>query len=330
MIKKVIVFFSILFVILLLIINSRTPFVSKTGGPWTVGFNFTEDYINNFKIDTNKVYAISKLKIDNDSTVFLADPFFIKEKDTFYLFIEHQKSKPNADIALLTSTDGLNYSYKGTVLKEKFHLSYPQVFKHKNEFYMLPETKRSGNVLLYKSYNFPYDWKVVDTLISNVKLKDPSIYLSDTLNIITASDDHLNMFVYKSDSLFGEWKLHKKPIAMRGTEARCAGRIIPYERGFLLPVQNCTKGYGYGLSLYKFDFFDEDYVVKREFPLFLKAKEDLKPFNRGMHHLDVQLVGDKYYYVYDGNTLMNKDGKINLWGPLKWSYIDLLNWIENK
>ena len=65
----------------------------------------------------------------------------------------------------------------GEVLDEPFHISYPQVFKHKDRYFMLPETKRSNNILLYEAKNFPYDWGIVDTLIHNVRYKDPSIYL---------------------------------------------------------------------------------------------------------------------------------------------------------
>src|SRR3970282_1407135 len=127
------------------------------------------------------IYSIEKLQAQNDSTVFLADPFFVKEEDTIYLFFEHQKSKSNADVGLLTSIDGKNYRYRGTVLSQKFHLSYPQVFKYKGDFYMVPESKQANAVLLYKAHRFPYGWRICDTLIANVQLVDPTIYLSDSL-----------------------------------------------------------------------------------------------------------------------------------------------------
>jgi len=327
MLKKVVIFGMISIVLLVLVINNRTPFMQPEGGPWSVGFGESAVFPHKIPLEKNQLYTFEQLKKHEDSTTFLADPFFIKEKDTFYLFVEHKKTKPNGDIALLTSTDGVNYNYKGAVLTEKFHLSYPQVFKYKNEFYMLPETKSAGHVLLYKAERFPYGWKVCDTLIKNRALKDPSIYLSDSLNVLVASDDHLNMYLFEADSLFGKWKSHKKERALMGTEARAGGRFFADKKGLLLPVQNSTEGYGFGLSLYRFNFANGTYTTNREYPFFLKKSETIKEFNAGMHQIDVQLIDGKYYYVYDGNRLKSNERKLNIRGPLKWNYIDFKNWI---
>lgn len=319
----------LLFVLALLaIINYRTPFFRQDSGNWSIGYGASFNYPDKIEIDSKAIYSIETLKAQNDSTVFLADPFFVKEKDTFYLFFEHKKTKSNADIGLLTSVDGKNYQYRGTVLAQKFHLSYPQVFKYKNDFYMVPESKRANAVLLYKAHRFPYDWRICDTLVANVQLVDPSIYLSDSLNIMVASDYAKNMYVYEADSLFGKWKLHKQSIALIGTESRAGGRFLADKKGLILPVQNFTKGYGYGLSLYRFSFKDDSYTIKREKPLFLSANKNIKEFNAGMHQLDMQrLDANHYYYVYDGNRLNSDSKSLNVWGPLKWNYLDFKNWL---
>ncbi|UUC47049.1 glucosamine inositolphosphorylceramide transferase family protein [Flavobacterium cerinum] len=326
MIKKV-ALFGVLSIVLLLVINNRTPFLQPEGGPWSVGFGKSAVFPHKIPVEKNPRYTLEQLKKQEDSTIFLADPFFIKERDTFYLFVEHKKTKPNGDIALLTSVDGVNYNYKGTVLTEKFHLSYPQVFKYKNEFYMVPETKGAGHVLLYKAEHFPYGWKVCDTLVKNRILKDPSIFLSDTLNILVGSDDHLNMYLFEADSLFGKWMPHKKEKVLMGTEARAGGRFFADKKGLLLPVQNSTEGYGFGLSLYRFKFDKGNYTVNREYPFFLKKSETIKEFNAGMHQIDIQLIGGKYYYVYDGNRLQSSEQNLNIRGPLKWNYVDFKNWL---
>ena len=330
--KKYCLFGFLFFVITLVaVINYRTPFWQQVGGGWSIGYGESAVYPDKINADKNSIYSIEKLKAENDSTVFLADPFFVKEKDTFYLFFEHKKIKPNADIGLLTSTDGKNYQYRGTVLTQKFHLSYPQIFKYQDAFYMVPESKEANMVLLYKAHHFPFDWRICDTLIANVALVDPSIYLSDTLNILVATDYNKNMYLYQADSLFGKWKLHKKPIALIGTEARAGGRFFTDKKGLLLPVQNCSKGYGYGVSLYRFSFHGGTYKVKTEHPFYLKANENIAAFNAGMHQLDVQrLESNQYYYVYDGNRLKSNSKHLNIRGPLKWSYLDLKNWILQK
>jgi hypothetical protein len=330
--KKHYLFWVLFFVIALLaIINYRTPFFQQDGGGWSIGYGRSVGYPQRIDVSKNSIYSIEKLKAQNDSTLFLADPFFVKEKDTFYLFFEYKKTKPNADVGLLTSTDGKKYQYRGTVLTQKFHLSYPQVFKYKNAFYMVPESKQANMVLLYKAHHFPFDWRICDTLIANVQLVDPSIYLSDSLNILVATDYEKNMYLYEADSLFGKWKLHQKPIALIGTEARAGGRFFADKKGLVLPVQNCTKGYGYGLSLYRFSFHGGSYDVKRENPFYLMANKNIAAFNAGMHHLDVQRIdANHYYYVYDGNRLKSTTKHLNIRGPLKMSYLDLKSWILQK
>lgn len=320
--------FLFLGLVLVILINYRTPFLRQDGGDWSLGYGSSKNFPEKMTIDAKAIYSIEKLKAQNDSTVFLADPFFVKEKDTFYIFFEHATTKSRADIGLLTSVDGTNYKYRGTVLSQKFHLSYPQVFKYRNDFYMVPESKQANSVLLYKAHRFPFDWRVCDTLINNVQLVDPSIYISDSLNIMVATDYAKNMYVYEADSLFGKWKLHQKPIALIGTESRAGGRFFADKKGLLLPVQNFTMGYGYGVSIYRFTFKEGSYTTKREKPLFLVANENIKEFTAGMHQLDIQrLDTNEYYYVYDGNRLNSNSKSLNLWGPLKWNYLDLKNWI---
>lgn len=317
-----------LIIVVLTIINFRTPFLRQDGGGWSIGYGSSISFPEKMNIDATAIYSIENLKAQNDSTVFLADPFFVKEKDTFYLFFEHQKTKSNADIGLLTSVDGKNYQYRGTVLTQKFHLSYPQVFKYRNDFYMVPESKRASAILLYKAYRFPFDWKVCDTLVPNVQLVDPSIYLSDSLNIMLATDYAKNMYVYQADSLRGKWQLHKKSIALIGTESRAGGRFFADKKGLILPVQNFSRGYGYGVSLYRFSFLDGNYSIKREKPFYLVANESIKEFNAGMHQLDIQRIdANNYYYVYDGNRLNSNSKSLNIWGPLKWNYLDFKNWV---
>jgi hypothetical protein len=329
--KKYLFVFLFLGLALLALINYRTPILRQDGGGWSVGYGSSRSFPEKMSINAKDMYSIENLKVQNDSTVFLADPFFVKEKDTFYVFFEHQKTKSNADIGLLTSVDGKNYQYRGTVLTQKFHLSYPQVFKYRNAFYMVPESKQANAVLLYKAHRFPYDWRVCDTLISDVQLVDPTIYLSDSLNIMVATDYAKNMYVYRADSLFGKWQLHPKPIALIGTESRAGGRFFADKKGLILPVQDFSRGYGCGLSLYRFSFQNGNYTVKREKKNFLTAKVNIKEFNAGMHHLDIQrLYANHYYYVYDGNRLNSNSKSINIWGPLKWNYLDLKNWILTK
>ncbi|MFN4762845.1 hypothetical protein ACKGJN_06965 [Gillisia sp. Q332] len=219
--KKIYFIFGIiaLIVILILIIfNYRYPFVTPSVGNWSVGFSGSSELFSTIDVKPENIITYKSFdSLIPEGIDYIADPFYIKEDGVFYLFVE-LKGEGNANIALLTSTDGENYRYKGIVLDEDFHLSFPQVFNHKGEFYMLPETKGSNQVLLYKAENFPYDWRISDTLIKNRGLKDPSLLLSEELNLIVAVDNDLKQYMFTADSLNGSWteaKNYKQRWAMR-------------------------------------------------------------------------------------------------------------------
>ena len=328
--KKKVTGFGFLMVFAVLIyMNYRVPFMNQQAGPWSIGYGESVTFPESFPIKNDLHYALDSLKKFDKYTSFMADPFFVKEKDTFYLFFEHQTNyKHGAVIGVMTSIDGKKYHYEGTVLKQPFHLSYPQVFKYKQSFYMIPESKRANNVLLYKAKKFPFQWDVEDTLLANVKYKDPSIYLSDTLNIMVASDDKLNLHLYMADSLKGKWHKHPKDVVLKGTEARAGGRFFVMDGRLYLPVQNCSKGYGSGISIYEFKINAENCEVVKTKNLIMKGVTDSQFYSFGMHQLDIQKIEGNYYYVYDGNPLSGKPSKFNWWGTVKLNAIDFLSYLH--
>lgn len=327
--KKKIALFALVGVILTLgVCHLRVPFFKQDGGPWSVGYGFSKEFPDAIDVAHNPIFRLEDLKKYDDSTRFLADPFFLKVRDTFYLFVEHQKLSGGASIALLTSADGLHYTPKGTVLDEPFHLSYPQVFAYRDEFYMLPESQQSHQVLLYKARKFPYEWAVCDTLIKNIQLKDPTLYLSDTLNLLFASDKKQTLHLYRADSLRGSWQPHPQPLVLTGSESRPGGRIIAHKGALILPIQNCSNSYGYGLSLYEMKFQKGQYRIKRLHPFYLHKHPEIPEFNAGMHQLDLQKIDGRYYFVYDGNRLKSKKTLWNLRASLVTNMRDFKNWIR--
>lgn len=292
--------FSIV-VLFLIFLNTLYPFKNLEVGRWSVGYSFSKNVLPPPIISSNNILPYSFIdSITGNSNNYIADPFFVKENDSFYLFVE-QKGIDNADIALFVSADDKIYDYKGIVLDEDFHISYPQVFKYKDEFYMLPETKQAENLLLYKARNFPYDWQIEDTLLNGVELKDPSILLSDELNLIVAVDDHLKQFMFTADSLTGNWKEAENYVPRLGNETRPGGRFFNINNTWYLPIQDRTDGYGSGISIFKLVNNDNGLNLEIAESSYLSAQANIKWFNRGMHQLDIQKIGNEYYMVYDGD-----------------------------
>ena len=240
------------------------------------------------------------------------------------MFVE-LKGEKDADIALFTSPDGWDYQYKGVVLDEPFHLSFPQVFRHNDKFYMLPETSQAENVILYKATNFPYSWKKVDTLIKNRKLKDPAILLSPDLNLIVTVDDHMQQFMFTADSLNGTWKEAENYTGRLGNETRPGGRFFALNGNYYLPVQDRKYGYGSAISIFQLVNENDRLELKREEKEYLDPQENIKWFNRGMHQLDIQKLDNGYYMVYDGDYNKTGETYFQFKRTMKFIYSDFYN-----
>ncbi|MEG9328940.1 hypothetical protein V6B16_13425 [Salinimicrobium catena] len=328
--KKYYIFLGIVLSVFILVIgmNIRYPFVTPAVGKWSVGYHFSKRIFPKQNFHPAEIFTYELVdSLVKGNIHYLADPFFIKEKDNFFLFVE-LKGEGNADIALFTAEEDSSFEYQGIVLDEPYHLSYPQVFKYKEEFYMLPETKGSNNVLLYKAKNFPYEWIVEDTLLKNRGLKDPSILLTDDLNLIVAVDDNLKQYMFTADSLRGKWTEVENYEQRWGNETRPGGRFFQVEETWYLPVQNRSKGYGTGISIYELENKRGKLKLTMNEKLFLGPQKDIVWFNRGMHHLDVQKIDEGYFFVYDGDR---KTGiqEFQYKRTLKFNFLDFYNFLRH-
>ncbi|MFD1095254.1 glucosamine inositolphosphorylceramide transferase family protein [Salegentibacter chungangensis] len=315
--------------IVLFIFNYRYPFITPAVGNWSVGYGKTNKILPSFSINPNSI--ITYKEVDSllvEEIHYIADPFFVADSTGYYLFTE-LKGNGSADIALFTSHDGSEYNYQGVVLDESFHLSYPQVFNYKNEYYMVPETKGAGNVLLYKAKEFPFEWEIEDTLLHNIAIKDPSILLSKDLNLIVGVNDNLEQFFFTADSLKGSWKEHPNYSPRWGNESRPGGRFFKVNDSWYLPLQNRRLGYGTGISLYalKNNQGNLELIPKRH--MYLSPQTGINWFNRGMHHLDIQPDKDSYYVVYDGDRNFKGKRSFQYKRTLKFNFIDLYNYFRN-
>lgn len=190
---------------------------------------------------------------------FWADPFLVKEKENFYLFIEELNSKTKlGEIACIKLSDNFEIIEKKTILSDETHFSFPNVFFKDNQYYMLPENSEKNNLQLYKAINFPYEWKVEKTLMENCKLIDAIWFFHDNLYYLFANkindyeyDNNDNLYLYYSDDLLnGNWKSHpRNPIITDSAKARNAGNIFLKKGKMYRTSQNCSETYGANLVI---------------------------------------------------------------------------------
>lgn len=180
---------------------------------------------------------------------YVADPFLIHDGSNWYLFFEAlNASSKRGEIGYATSKDGIKWHYEQIILREPFHLSYPYVFKSGKDYYMIPETRQSQSVRLYKASSFPTKWVFVKKLIDGDYV-DPSIfYYNGKWWLFVGARPHWNdtLRLFYADNLTGPWKEHpRSPIVNRdSTKARPGGRVQVLDGKLIRFAQNNVPVYG--------------------------------------------------------------------------------------
>lgn len=252
---------------------------------------------------------------------FVADPFLYIQDDVLYLFYETKNSVTmQGDIGVARSTDkGVTWEQLGTVLDEKWHLSYPYVFDYNGQIYMMPESSQKGELRLYRAISFPLQWKLEKILIKK-PLVDSFLIKHGNKYWIFGSDHSSfgaikngRLEIWYSDSPLGPWKPHKKnPIHNIGKSsgARNGGRPFVYD-GFLYRVgQDCGETYGKRIRTFKVESLTEEDYREVEVPSGFKESEKGRNAWNGVryHHLDVQQLGSgEWIAVMDGDRVPSGD-----------------------
>jgi hypothetical protein len=255
--------------------------------------------------------VLSRGDITDVHAGFVADPFMIWVKPTWYLFFEvlNQQTR-RGEIGLATSQDAMNWTYQKIVLAEPFHLSYPYVFEWMNEYYMIPESYQSGAIRLYKASMFPSQWSFVGNLLSGPTFLDPSIFRhADKWWLFTETNpEHRfdTLRLYYADELLGPWIEHPKSPIVNGDAhiARPGGRVVTINDRIIRYAQDCFPEYGMRVRAFEILKLSPEQYQERE----IESGPVLSPSGEGwnaagMHHIDS-------HQSIDGTWIACVDGRI--------------------
>lgn len=222
---------------------------------------------------------------------FYADPFLLKKDNRNFVFFEDYRFLESKGLISCAEigADG-SFGEPEVVLDRGYHLSYPFVFEHEGETFMIPETRSVNRVELYRAIEFPHKWQFEGVMLDNITAVDATVHKAgDRLwlfcNIApegVSTCDELHLF--SGDSLLGPWKPHpRNPVVSDVRRARPAGRLFMHEGALIRPAQDCSVRYGYAIQLHRVDALTEsDY---REEP-FRRITPAWQPGSIGTHTLD--------------------------------------------
>jgi len=230
-------------------------------------------FLRNADIPRLSMHRFQLIDIPKDR--FWADPIAVEYEGKTLVFFEDfpkKEGKGHISVIEIPLKGKVDWRNAKTVLKKNYHLSYPFVFKHQEELYLVPESASNNQVDLYKCKGDSSDFEFVRTLIPNIKALDSTLLFKDGTwwlfaNKVShpAMSSYEELFLYYSDDLLtGELFEHPmNPIVSDVTCSRPAGQIFERDNVLYRPAQICTPVYGFGvvirkiIKLNKMDYLEE-------------------------------------------------------------------------
>ena len=222
-----------------------------------------------------------------------ADPFLIAHEGSHYCFFEDLGRGANAASISVAKLQADSLDVPSTALKSDYHMSFPFVFEHDGDIYLLPETIGANRIEIWKAEAFPNRWTLHATALEGQQFADPVLVQIDGQWWLFAnpSNDSLGDFsselwLFRVDGPdLRQLEPHPlNPVVVGSDTARNGGRVL-YSNGRLLRFSQDNSGstYGYGLNIMEITTISEtDY---RETRVRHICPDDI-PNVIGCHHID--------------------------------------------
>jgi len=255
-----------------------------------------------------------------DRRHFLADPFGAKINGESYVFMEeYDFNKRKGKISYVKLSERNRPLKLKTAFEQPYHMSYPYIFKYKNDVYCIPETYQNNEATIYKIKS-PSRWEKKHTIINGVDVIDPSLieYNGKWWLFFTPFRDKANLYLWYAEDLFGEWKPHKNnPVKTDIRSNRPAGTMFIHEGALFRPSQDCVEYYGAKIVINKvlkmspMEFLEEPVATINPKSTVLNGVHTLSSFG------EITLIdGDRYL------------GRDKLW--LKNQFVSIVKYLLQK
>lgn len=190
---------------------------------------------------------------------FWADPHMVSREGRYFVFVEELPfATGRGRIAVLVLDDSGSVEGPFTVLERPYHLSYPFVFEHDGDLFMIPESEQNETVELYRCVRFPMEWEFVRNLMEHVSAADSTLLKHDGLWWLftcmrrsRGENLYTELCLFSSaDPIDGHWQAHpENPIVSDERRARPAGPIFTRHGRLYRPAQHFVDGQGRAVAI---------------------------------------------------------------------------------
>jgi hypothetical protein len=235
-------------------------------GHWRIGWRLLASPSDAAKSRNGWPAGANWTWLRDDRQRYYADPFLFAHEGVMHVFCEEFPYATRKGVISWFPLDGCGRLAKPprVVLEASCHLSYPFVFRHEGEIWMMPEASSSRSLALYRADPFPERWALDRVLLDNMEISDATIFEHNGRSWMMAATHEDNgsswdcLSVFVADSPFGPWRrCGDGPVLIDASAARPAGNLYHRDAGLWRPAQDCTGGYGSGVAFCRVDRLDE-------------------------------------------------------------------------
>jgi hypothetical protein len=198
---------------------------------------------------------------------YWGDPFVVQRDERYFVFVEEKLyATGRGHITCLELDRSGSLISRQVVLERDHHLSYPFIFEHGDQTYMVPESAASGTVDLYRCARFPDSWELLHSLLRDAYAVDATLLEHDGrtwlfANIKEDGGSSLNALhvFWAENPLSRTWHAHPaNPVVRDIGSARPAGRIFMHDGDLIRPSQDSSRRYGGALKFNRILRLSED------------------------------------------------------------------------
>lgn len=197
--------------------------------------------------------------VGNTKEYWFADPLLFSDNGKTLLFVEaYNKEAKKGEIGYFEIIDGKAVNFK-LIINTPTHMSYPFVFKHNNEYYMIPETGAAHHIALYKAKDFPNQWELDTILLDNCVYRDSTIISEGKgiYKVLSYKQEGTNRFNLKNTFTVFQLDMNTKKLTLlsefydKKQLNRPAGPCFEDGGGVFRVSQKCNRAYGEAMLVYE-------------------------------------------------------------------------------
>ncbi|MEP6620689.1 MAG: hypothetical protein ABJE47_15295 [bacterium] len=217
---------------------------------WFIAYRYIKNMPDASDVPDGAPYRFKELMPPRDR--IWADPFPVAHDGRRYLFFEEfLNSEKHAHISVLEFDAQGNPGPMRVVLERPYHLSYPNVFRWNDTWYMVPETYSQRRVELYRSDDFPFSWTFEKALLEDIDAVDSTLAEIDgtwwlmLATLMRGTEEASALHLFHADSPLGPWTPHRRnPVKVDVRSARPAGKLFRQNGRLYRPAQDGSPTYG--------------------------------------------------------------------------------------